>query len=72
MLEVFKEDASEEEKQRYVQSLIEKGNDPFDPLIEINDRRIINMATRLMLEDKNINEFFETYFGTQASFDREE
>ncbi|MFA5230019.1 MAG: hypothetical protein WC422_00965 [Candidatus Paceibacterota bacterium] len=72
ILEVFKKEASAEEKRKYVQSLIENENDPFAPLLEINDRRITNMATRLMLKDENINEFFVTYFGTQASFDREE
>jgi len=70
--EVFSKDADEKTKLEYVHGLLEKGRDPFESLKDIKDRRIVNRVTRILLQNESVNDFFVTYFGEEASFDREE
>lgn len=69
---IYSKENNEAERQEYIKKLIEKQKDPFEQLKNIRDRRVVNMVTRLLLKDQNINAFFVDYFGEQASSDREE
>lgn len=70
--EIYSKENNEEERREYIKKLIEEKKDPFEPLKNVRDRRVVNMITRLMLKDPKINNFFVDYFGEQASFNREE
>lgn len=69
---IYSKENNEAERQEYIKKLVEKQKDPFEQLKNVRDRRVVNMVTRLLLKDQNINAFFVDYFGEQASFDREE